>query len=69
MKLLGSLRHSLGKQSTRQETSEKLQLAAQAYSENTALRMMVNAVPYVGGSLDVLTVSAPISETLPEKIR
>jgi DNA-binding ferritin-like protein (Dps family) len=39
------------------DISEKLQLAAQAYSNNTILRAAVNIIPYIGGSLDVLISS------------
>jgi hypothetical protein len=51
----------------KEEISEKLQLAAQAYSNNTILRAMINAVPYIGGSLDVL-ISSKGHKVLQERV-
>ena len=38
----------------KEKISEKIDQAALAYCENTGLRAAVNAIPYIGGSLDVL---------------
>lgn len=40
-----------------QEISSKLVRASEVYSENTALRAVINGIPYIGGSLDVLLSS------------
>ena len=38
----------------KEEISQRLAKAVQVYSNNTVLRVIVNAIPYIGGSLDVL---------------
>jgi hypothetical protein len=41
----------------KEEISERFEKAVQFYSNNTVLRAMVNAIPYIGESLDVLISS------------
>lgn len=39
------------------EINEKLEKASEIYAENTYIRALVNAIPYIGGSLDTLFYS------------
>jgi hypothetical protein len=40
-----------------QEKSNKLAKASEVYAENTVLRALINVIPYIGGSLDILFAS------------
>jgi hypothetical protein len=42
---------------TSQETSNKLAKVSEVYAENAVLRALFNAIPYIGGSLDILFAS------------
>jgi len=51
-----------------EEISERLERAAQVYSNNTVLGAIVNAIPYIGGSLDKL-ISARGHKIAQERIK
>jgi hypothetical protein len=41
----------------KKEISNMLSKASHVYLDQTAIRALINAIPYVGGSLDVILVS------------
>jgi hypothetical protein len=48
-----------------QERSNKLAKVSEVYAENTVLRALINTIPYIGSSLDILFASKEAVQQLP----